>query len=149
MVKAYFSGVDMTDEKLAEEFASNGYALGCTVPRFEVAKKAFLAGRQSNNKQITDLEETNADLKQSLDWANERENENVILIGKLKKYAKLLQDICTVMGNDIYMVSAGLESRVKILWDASEEKEGLKMVEDIESRLLEIKPQDWAEIEGL
>ena len=61
---------------------------------------------------------------------------------------ELLQDICTVMGNDIYMVSAGLESRVKILWDASEEKEGLKMVEDIENRLLEIKPQDWAEIEG-
>lgn len=98
-------------------------------------------------KRVTELEEMNADLKQSLDWANERENENVELIGKLKKYAKLLQDICIVMGNDIYMVSVGLESRVKILWDASEEEEGLKMVEDIENRLLEIKPQDWAEIE--
>lgn len=98
-------------------------------------------------KRVTELEEMNADLKQSLDWANERENENVKLIRKLKKYAKLLQDICTVMGNDVYMVSAGLESRVRILWDASEEKEGLKMVESIENRLLKIKPHDWAEIE--
>ena len=65
----------------------------------------------------------------------------------LKKYAKLLQDICTVMGGDIYMVSVGLENRVKVLWDASEEKEGLKMVKSIEDRLLEIKPQEWAEIE--
>ena len=67
-------------------------------------------------------------------------------IEKMKKYGKLLQDICTVMGNDIYMVSVGLENRVKVLWDSSEEKEGLKMVEDIENRLLKIKPQDWAEI---
>ena len=40
-------------------------------------------------KRVTELEEMNADLKQSLDWANERENENVELIVKLKKYAKL------------------------------------------------------------
>lgn len=137
----------MTDEKLAEQFANDGYALGCTKTPFDSAKEGFIAGRQSNNEYVAELEEMNADLKQSLDWANERENENVELISKLKKYAKLLQDICTVMGNDVYMVSAGLESRVKILWDSSEEKEGLKMVEDIENRLLEIKPQDWAEIE--
>lgn len=112
----------MSDKELAEDFANNGYALGCTKSPFEVAKEAFLAGRQSKCKHATELK-------------------------KLKKYAKLLQDICTVMGNDVYMVSAGLESRVKLLWDASEEKEGLKMVEDIENRLLEIKPQDWAEIE--
>ena len=34
----------MTDEELAEEFASNGYALGCTKSSFEIAKKSFLAG---------------------------------------------------------------------------------------------------------
>ena len=35
----------MTDEeKLAEEFANNGYALGCTKSPFEVAKEGFLAG---------------------------------------------------------------------------------------------------------
>lgn len=137
----------MTDKQLAEDFANNGYALGCTKRPFDVAKEAFLAGRKSNNKRITDLEEINADLKQSLDWANEREREDVELIGKLKKYAKLLQDICTVMGGDIYMVSVGLENRVKVLWDTSEEKEGLKMVKSIEDRLLKIKPQEWAEIE--
>lgn len=142
----------MTDENLAKEYArENKRIIKCDCHNYDSEKdleKAFLAGRQSNSEYAGELEEVNADLKQSLDWANERENENVELIIKLKKYAKLLQDICTVMGNDIYMVSAGLESRVKILWDYSEEKEGLKMVEDIENRLLEIKPQDWAEIEG-
>lgn len=34
----------MTDEELAEEFASNGYALGCTKSSFEIAKKSFLDG---------------------------------------------------------------------------------------------------------
>lgn len=143
----------MTDEKLAEKWIAEYTGVDAKTQKaiqlkyHKNLKEAYLAGRQSNNEYVAELEEMNADLKQSLDWANERENENVELIRKLKKYAKLLQDICTVMGNDIYMVSAGLESRVKILWDASEEKEGLKMVEDIENRLLKIKPQDWAEIE--
>ena len=78
---------------------------------------------------------------------DERIKELEVQIEKMKKYGKLLQDICTAMGNDPYMVSVGLENRVKVLWDSSEEKEGLKMVEDIENRLLKIKPQDWAEIE--
>jgi hypothetical protein len=142
----------MTDENLAKEYArENKRVIECNCHNYDSEKdleKAFLAGRQSNSEYAVELEEANADLKQSLDWANETENVNVRFIGKLKKYANLLQDICTVLGNDIYMVSAGLESRVKILWDFSEEKEGLKMVEDIENRLLEIKPQDWAEIEG-
>lgn len=34
----------MTDEELAEEFASNRYALGCTKSSFEIAKKSFLDG---------------------------------------------------------------------------------------------------------
>ena len=144
----------MSDEELAEQFANDGYAIGCTRSSFDSAKDGFLAGRKSNSKCIADLEEMNADLKQCLDWANEREGEYVERITQLKteneelkKYAKLLQDICTVMGGDIYMVSVGLENRVKTLWDASEEKEGLEMVKSIENRLLKIKPQDWAEIE--
>ena len=67
-------------------------------------------------------------------------------IEKMKKYGKLLQDICVVLGNDNFMVAVQLESVVKKLWDTSEEKEGLKMVEDIENRLLKIKPQEWSEI---
>ena len=82
------------------------------------------------------------------------ENDNLIKrvkrleeqIEKMKKYGKLLQDICVVLGNDTFMVAVQLESVVKKLWDTSEEKEGLKMVEDIENRLLKIKPQEWAEI---
>ena len=68
-------------------------------------------------------------------------------IEKMKKYGKLLQDICDVMGNDPYMVWRGLEQRVLILWDKSEEEKGLKMADDILERLLEIKPHEWVEIE--
>jgi hypothetical protein len=59
---------------------------------------------------------------------DEQIKELEVQIEKMKKYGKLLQDICVVMGNDPYMVSVGLENRVKVLWDSSEEKEGLKMV---------------------
>ena len=68
-------------------------------------------------------------------------------IEKMKKYAKLLQDICDVMGNDPYMVWRGLEQRVLILWDKSEEEKGLKMADNILDRLLKIKPHEWAEID--
>lgn len=68
-------------------------------------------------------------------------------IAKLKKYGKLLLDICTVMGNDPYMVWAGLENRVKILWDVDEEARGLKMADDIRDRLLKISAVEWAEID--
>lgn len=34
----------MTDMERAEEFANNGYALGCTKSPFEAAKEGFLAG---------------------------------------------------------------------------------------------------------
>lgn len=98
----------MTDEKLAEKWIAKYTGVDVKTQRsiqlqaHKNLKEAFLAGRQSNSKRITDLEEMNADLKQSLARANERENENVELIRKLKKYAKLLQDICTVMGNDVH-----------------------------------------------
>jgi hypothetical protein len=68
-------------------------------------------------------------------------------IEKMKKYGKLLQDICDVMGNDPYMVWRGLEQRVLILWDKSEEEKGLKMADDILERLLKLSAIDWAEIE--
>lgn len=34
----------MKDEELAEQFANNGYALGCTKTPFESAKEGFFAG---------------------------------------------------------------------------------------------------------
>ena len=82
-----------------------------------------------------------------IDYQTEQINKLEQQIEKMKKYGKLLQDICTVMGNDPYMVWRGLEQRVLILWDKSEEDKGLKMAENILDRLLEIKPQDWAEID--
>ena len=42
------------EEKLAEEFANNGYALGCTKTPFESAKEGFLAGLKAKT-QWTDL----------------------------------------------------------------------------------------------
>ena len=41
----------MTDEELAEEFANNGYALGCTKSSFEAAKEGFLAGLKAARKE--------------------------------------------------------------------------------------------------
>jgi ATP-dependent 26S proteasome regulatory subunit len=92
----------------------------------EDIKIAYLAGAEPREKQIAELEAQ---------------------IEKMKKYAKLLQDICDVMGNDPYMVWRGLEQRVLILWDKSEEEKGLKMADDILERLLKISAIDWAEIE--
>jgi hypothetical protein len=79
--------------------------------------------------------------------ATEATKELEAQIKKMKKYGKLLQDICDVMGNDPYMVWRGLEQRVLILWDKSEEEKGLKMADDILERLLKISAIDWAEIE--
>ena len=117
-------------EKEAEEWVISNteiyddkFGLECEeVPN---SKEAYIASAEPREKRIAELEAQ---------------------IEKMKKYGKLLQDICTVMGNDVYMVSVGLENSVRVLWDSSEEKEGLKMVEDIENRLLKIKPQEWAEI---
>lgn len=113
MAKAYFNGVDMTDKQLAEDFANNGYALGCTKRPFDVAKEAFLAGRKSNSKRITDLEEINADLKQSLDWANQRENENVNLIIKMRS---LLKEVYNEIGfSELVKIRNNLPAEIKEL----------------------------------
>lgn len=53
----------MTDEEMAEEFASNGYALGCTKSSFEIAKKSFLAGlKVGRETKWHDLRENHNDL---------------------------------------------------------------------------------------
>ena len=87
------------------------------------------------------------DLNQENDKLQKENTQLKAQIEKMKKYGKLLQDICDVMGNDPYMVWRGLEQRVLILWDRSEEEKGLKMAKNILDRLLKIKPQDWAEID--
>ena len=46
----------MTDNERAEEFANNGYALGCTKSPFEASKEGFLAGlKAARQEKIHDL----------------------------------------------------------------------------------------------
>ena len=53
----------MTDEELAEEFANNGYALGCTKSSFEAAKEGFLAGLKAARQEMWhDLRKNSKDL---------------------------------------------------------------------------------------
>ena len=42
----------MTDIERAEEFANNGYALGCTKSPFEASKEGFLAGLKAARKEM-------------------------------------------------------------------------------------------------
>lgn len=109
---------------------------------------AFFAGYWIGRKHENEKSWINAhkDAENQLEEKDKRIAELEVQLEKMKKYGKLLQDICVVLGNDNFMVAVQLESVVKKLWDTSEEKEGLKMVEDIENRLLKIKPQEWAEI---
>lgn len=53
----------MTDIERAEEFANNGYALGCTKSPFEASKEGFLAGLKAVRKEMWhDLRENPNDL---------------------------------------------------------------------------------------
>ena len=119
----------MTEElkQEAEEKYNTKYKEQCEhIWKGAIFSLGYLASAEPREKRIAELEQQ---------------------IEKMKKYGKLLQDICVVLGNDNFMVSVQLESVVKKLWDKSEEEEGFKMVDDILNRLLEIKPQEWAEIE--
>ena len=52
----------MKDEEMAEQFANNGYALGCTKTPFESAKDGFLAGLKAGRPQWHDLQKDPKDL---------------------------------------------------------------------------------------
>ena len=55
-------------------------------------------------KEIAELKEVNADLKQSLDWANERESEDVNRIAELEKEnAKLKKEVEKHKWNNIFL----------------------------------------------
>lgn len=146
----------MTKEELkkeAEEYATKRASKFYTRNMWDRYYQTYIDSAEPREKRIAELEAENEQIKNSdtlcklIGEQKRKITDLEVQVEKMKKYGKLLQDICTVMGNDPYMVSVGLENRVKVLWDSSEEKDGLKMVEDIENRLLKIKPQDWAEIE--
>lgn len=105
-----------------------------------------IAELKSREYYVGEINRENMELHQTIHLMENRISELEEKINKMKKYAKLLQDICVVLGNDDYMVAVQLEGVVKHLWDTSEEKEGLEMCDDILNRLLEIKVDEWAEI---
>lgn len=75
----------MSDEELAEEFANNRYALGCTKSPFEVAKEAFLAGsvRLRIQKDLSAAVAQEVSLKRD---GREEENRNECIVWrKIKK----------------------------------------------------------------
>lgn len=76
----------MTKEELEEE--ATAYALEWgdkTDGTYACCRDAYIACGEPREKRIAELEEINADLKQSLDWADERESEDVKLIEELEK----------------------------------------------------------------
>ena len=149
--QAFIAGAEPREKQIADLKAQNK-ELTLKISSLESDCDAYEYSQRTYQEEIKELKAENEQIKNSdtlcklIGEQKRKITELEQQIEKMKKYGKLLQDICTVMGNDPYMVSVGLENRVKVLWDSSEEKEGLKMVENIENRLLKIKPQDWAEI---
>jgi len=60
-------------------------------------------------------------------------------------WKKLCQDMVEVLGNDPYMVATSMEGWVKKMTDTEDEKRLLDLVNDIENRLLSVKPHEWNE----
>ena len=71
----------MTDIERAEEFANNGYALGCTKSPFEASKEGFLAGLKAGRQEkIHDLRKNPQDLP--------KENQEVLVLFTLPDKSK-------------------------------------------------------------
>ena len=63
----------MIDIERAEEFANNGYALGCTKSPFEAAKEGFLTGLKAGRQEkIYNLKKNSKDLP--------KENQEVLVL---------------------------------------------------------------------
>jgi hypothetical protein len=58
-------------------------------------------------------------------------------------WKKLVTDMVVALGNDPYMAATAMESWVKKMADTEDQKELLELVDDIENRLLTIKPHEW------
>ena len=60
-------------------------------------------------------------------------------------WKKLVTDMVVVLGNDPYMAATAMEGWVKKMADTEDQKELLELVNDIETRLLTVKPHEWNE----
>lgn len=113
----------------------NEYATSDT---YEVAHKAVKFGLEEGRKEgILEL----------FDQCEEFRHENMQIKEKLIWWKKLVQDMCTVMGNSPDFVEVCLEEWVKKMADTEDEEQELKMVENIRDRLLSIKPTEWKDCE--
>ena len=60
-------------------------------------------------------------------------------------WKKLVTDMVVALGNDPYMAVTAMEGWVKKMADTEDKKELLELVNDIETRLLTVKPHEWNE----
>ena len=60
-------------------------------------------------------------------------------------WKKLVTDMVVVLGNDTYMAATAMEEWVKKMADTEDQKELLELIDDIETRLLTVKPHEWKE----
>lgn len=58
-------------------------------------------------------------------------------------WKKLVTEMVVVLGNDPYMAATVMEGWVKKMADTEYQKELLDLVDDIETRLLTVKPHEW------
>lgn len=65
------------------------------------------------------------------------------MVHDLDFWKKLVTDMVVVLGNDPYMAATAMEEWVKKMADTEDEKELLDLVDDIETRLLTVKPHEW------
>ena len=87
----------MTDNEKAEEFANNGYALGCTKSSFEAAKQAYIAGLKTGRQEKWhDLKKNPQDLP--------KENQEVLVFFTLPDKSKNDIMIAQFENNDFNFV---------------------------------------------
>ena len=87
----------MTDIERAEEFANNGYVLGCTKSPFEAAKEGFLAGlKAARQKMWHDLRENPKDLP--------KESQEVLVLFTLPDKSKNAVTMAEFENNDFNYV---------------------------------------------
>lgn len=67
------------------------------------------------------------------------------MVHDLDFWKKLVTDMVVVLGNDPYMAATAMEEWVKKMTDTEDQKELLDLVDDIETRLLSVKPHEWNE----
>lgn len=88
-------------------------------------------------KEIAELKEVNSDLKQSLDWANERESEDVNRIAELEKENAELKKQCDTLDKSLVVSTKNNIERQKIIDEYKER------IAEFEAKLLQERETYW------